>query len=151
MKFYPTGLVKEYSETTLVIKDGRIVASSLPSHTVASCTPVRSARLIVASDFSHPLIIKFTPGLLEAYTFNPTLTDGMLTGLNSVSTPDAGKTFNNIVTGLGALSGGLAHAAVVQPGKSQAGELACSDGSVATKREPEPMNEQAGRAQTPPT
>ncbi len=138
VKFYPTTLVREYSETTLVIKNDRIVASSLPNHTTPSCTPVKSARLIVAADFSKPLIVKFQPGLLEAYTFNPTLTDGMLTGLNSASTPDAGKTFNNIATGIGTLASLAPRVATeADKGRPEQGELACSDGNVVTDRVPE--------------
>ncbi len=136
VKFYPTSLVKEYSETTVVIRDGRVVASSSKdrqSDTALYCRPVKNARYIVAADFRHPLIMKFKPGLLESYTFNPTLTDGMLTGLNNVATPDAGKTFNNIATGIGAVVPKLPFAST-QGSASAPGELACTDGAVVTDR-----------------
>ncbi len=148
VKFYPTSLVRETSETTVVIKDGRIVAASSKDKdydTTTYCHPVTTVRFIVAADFSHPLIMKFKPGLLEAYTFNPTLSDGMLTGLNSVSTPDAGKTFNNIATGIGSLVGGLKPAMVGSGTASVAGELACTDGAVVIDRKVQlPANQLKG-------
>jgi hypothetical protein len=51
------------------------------------------------ADSEHPYRLHYDHGFLETYTFGATLTsDGILTVINTVSTPDQGKTVQNIAS-----------------------------------------------------
>ena len=51
------------------------------------------------ADTDHPIQLKYTPGLLEASEFGATLNgDGVLLEVNNKSTPDQGKTIENLTS-----------------------------------------------------
>lgn len=96
VKHYQQTLLEEISETTILIdKDSGIIIGSKEKNT---CTPVETKKLIIGADFTKPLITEFDPGFLESYTFNATLSEGMLNSVNTTSTPDQGKTFSNLAS-----------------------------------------------------
>jgi hypothetical protein len=128
VQFYPPALFKETTKTTVAIKDGKIVGRAADG----SCEPVASEKIITAPDYSQPRRIWYDHGLLESYTFGVTLdAAGDLTAVNNQSTPDQGKTFENIATGIGALAP-LATALAVRP--SGTAQVACTDGPVVVGR-----------------
>jgi hypothetical protein len=126
--FYPPALFKEISATTVALnKDGKIIGRASDN----TCEPVRSEKIITAPDYSQPRRIWYHHGLLETYTFGVTLdAAGDLTAVNSQSTPDQGKTFQNIASGFASIApaAGLAGA---QPGAP----TACTDGPIIIGRQ----------------
>jgi hypothetical protein len=55
--------------------------------------------VISIADFQHPYRLRYEHGFLEAYTFSANLSsDGILTSINTVSTPDQGKTLQNLTS-----------------------------------------------------
>lgn len=127
--FYPPALFKEISETTIALnKDGKIVGHASDN----SCEPVRTEKIITGPDYSQPRRIAYHHGLLETYTFGVTLdAAGDLTAINTQSTPDQGKTFQNIASGFSA----IAPAAGLPAMKPGAPPLACTDAPAVVGRE----------------
>jgi hypothetical protein len=77
------------------------------------CIAVSIKKTAVIADVTHPYRLHYEHGLLESYTFGATLTnDGILTSVNSVSTPDQGKTISNLAS---AASSAAAAAAPLKP------------------------------------
>jgi hypothetical protein len=141
IKFYPTTLMQEVSQTTVLIdKNGKIIATAANSPGSGKyCQSVVSSKAIVAADFSRPMIVYYKPGLLEAYTFNPTITDGMLGALSVASAPDQGKTIASLASAAGALAPLLEHKSESKPtppAKPPTGVFACTDGIVVISRTP---------------
>jgi hypothetical protein len=70
------------------------------SATVSSaCTPSLVRKLVTVVDWDHPYRLHYDHGILETYTFGATVTsDGVLTVINSQSTPDQGKTLSNLAS-----------------------------------------------------
>jgi hypothetical protein len=63
------------------------------------CSPVLTRKLITLVDWQHPYRLHYEHGLLETYTFGATMTaDGILTTINTQSTPDQGKTIQNLAS-----------------------------------------------------
>ena len=84
---------------------------SKPGATIASdnCEPVLSRKVTSIPDWSRPYRLHYDHGFLETYTFGATLTsDGILTVINSQSTPDQGKTFQNLASAA-STSAGIVH------------------------------------------
>ncbi len=68
-----------------------------PTTLSANCGPVLTRKLISVADAEHPYRLYYKHGLLEACTFGATLmSDGILTAVNTVSTPEQGKTLQNL-------------------------------------------------------
>ena len=79
-----------------------------PTVLSGACNPVLIRKLISVADTQHPYRLHYEHGLLEAYTFGATLTsDGILTTVNTASTPDQGKTLQNLA-GAASTAAGLA-------------------------------------------
>lgn len=79
--------------------------SSPPEHGTGApalsnnCKRVAVRKFVSAADWEHPYVLTYKHGLLETYTFGATTTsDGILTVINSQSTPDQGKTFANLAS-----------------------------------------------------
>ena len=63
------------------------------------CDPVLSRKVVTIADTEHPYRLHYDHGLLETYTFGATLNgDGILVGINTQSTPDQGKTIQNLTS-----------------------------------------------------
>ena len=77
------------------------------------CSPTKIQRVVTIPDYDHPYAIRYSHGVLESYKFGITLNpDGVLTSVNDQSTPDQGKTLDNIVT---AATGALGAVGKVAP------------------------------------
>ena len=62
-----------------------------------TCTPVYQTKLVVYADYNNPKLISYDHGVLEGYTFNVDInTNGTLSAIKNVSTPDRGETLKNI-------------------------------------------------------
>jgi hypothetical protein len=86
----------------------QINTSPDPSKTVLSneCNHIQSRKLLTLADWQHPYRLHYEHGLLETYTFGATLTsDGILTAINTQSTPDQGKTFQNLASAASSAAG----------------------------------------------
>jgi len=73
--------------------------SSKPGSTLLSgnCKPVVTRKVVTIADANHPYLLHYKHGLFEAYSFSATLnSDGILTAINTQSTPDQGKTLQNL-------------------------------------------------------
>jgi hypothetical protein len=132
VKFYPTTLMAEVSETTAAIVAGKVVGNSVGSPTF--CRPVKTRKLIVEADFTRPLIATYKPGLFEAYSFNPAMNDGMLSAIGVTSTPDQGKTIANLAGALGSVAA-LARTETKDT-DVPADMTACTDGAIVIERIP---------------
>jgi hypothetical protein len=87
------------------------VSAGQPPVFSGECTPVFTQKIVSIADWEHPYRLHYHHGFLESYTFAATLTsDGILIGINTVSTPDQGKTFQNLAS---AASSGAAAVALV--------------------------------------
>lgn len=61
------------------------------------CAKVLTRKIVSIADARHPYRLHYDHGFLETYTFGATLTgDGILTAINTQSTPDQGKSLQNI-------------------------------------------------------
>jgi hypothetical protein len=124
--FYPPALYKEMSQTTVAIKDGKVIGTAGDPQN--PCRPVPSVKLISAPDYSQPHRVWYEHGLLETFTFSTTLdAAGDLLSVNTQSTPDQGKTFQNIASGISSIAPLAAGAAPMMT-------PACTDGAVAVSR-----------------
>jgi hypothetical protein len=64
-----------------------------------ACNEKLVRKIITIADTRHPYRLRYDHGLLEAYTFGATLTgDGVLASINSQSTPDQGRTLQNLAS-----------------------------------------------------
>jgi hypothetical protein len=80
-----------------------------------NCVPTLVRKLVTVADWDHPYRLHYEHGILEGYTFGATMTaDGILTVVNSTSTPDQGKTFQNLASA--AASGAAAARIAPSPG-----------------------------------
>jgi hypothetical protein len=62
------------------------------------CIHTAIRKVVSIPDWEHPYRLHYDHGLLESYTFAATLnSDGILVGINTLSAPDQGKTFQNVV------------------------------------------------------
>ncbi len=78
-----------------------------PTMLSSACNPILTRKLVSVADSQHPYRLHYDHGFLESYTFGATLTnDGILTAINTVSTPDQGKTLQNLA-GAAAAAGGI--------------------------------------------
>jgi hypothetical protein len=72
----------------------------------SACNKVITRKLVTVADWEHPYRLHYEHGILETYTFGATLTaDGVLTNINSQSTPDQGKTFSNLASAASSAAG----------------------------------------------
>lgn len=79
-----------------------------PTVPSGACNPVLTRKLISVADAQHPYRLHYEHGLLEAYTFGATLSsDGILTVINTVSTPEQGKTLQNLAGAAASVMGPL--------------------------------------------
>ena len=70
-----------------------------PTVLSGACKEVEVRKVISIADFQHPYRLHYEHGFLEAYTFSANLSsDGILTAINTVSTPDQGKTLQNLTS-----------------------------------------------------
>lgn len=98
--YLPVQLV-EVDELTQI--DTTVAGKSVPS---ANCRHVRARKLVPVPDWRHPWLLNYKSGLLEAHSFSMQMTsEGVLTSINSQSTPDQGKTFENVASGVTSLAG----------------------------------------------
>lgn len=76
--------------------------------TTKNCEITTTYGLSTIVDTSRPQRIWYSPGFLESYTFNPTLTsDGGFLSANSISDPDQGKSFKNFAEGFTSIAGAV--------------------------------------------
>ena len=69
------------------------------------CTHFLIRKIVSIADSEHPFELYYHHGWLEAYSFAATLNgDGILTSINTTSTPDQGKTFQNIASGVSSIA-----------------------------------------------
>jgi len=74
-------------------------AGGAPATVSSACTPALVRKLVTVADWDHPYRLHYEHGILETYTFGATVTsDGILTVINSQSTPDQGKTLQNLAS-----------------------------------------------------
>jgi len=98
--YLPVQLV-EVDELTQI--DANVGGKSVASR---NCHHVDARKLVSAPDWRHPWLLNYKSGLLEAHSFSMQMTkDGVLTSINSQSTPDQGKTFENVASGVTSLAG----------------------------------------------
>ena len=70
-----------------------------PSVLSGACKEIEVRKVTSIADFQHPYRLHYEHGFLEAYTFSANLSsDGILTAINTVSTPDQGKTLQNLTS-----------------------------------------------------
>ena len=83
------------------------LAPSAGNTTISNdCSPVEVRKVVTVADTAHPYRLHYEHGILETYTFGATLSqDGVLLGINTVSTPDQGKTISNLTTAAAAAAG----------------------------------------------
>lgn len=63
------------------------------------CGRTPTQKIVSVPDQQHPLLLTYNHGILEGYTFGVTLNaDGVITGVNSTSVPDQGKTLANFAS-----------------------------------------------------
>jgi hypothetical protein len=80
-----------HSLTTLVDGKGRLIGTAQTS--ACKLVPVRD-EIQILPDLSRAFVINQEQGFLNSNTFGVTLSNGMLAGLNSASTPSLPATFN---------------------------------------------------------
>lgn len=98
--YLPVQLV-EVDELTQI--DVIVAGKNVPS---GNCRHVHARKLVPAPDWRHPWLLNYKSGLLEAHSFSMQMTnEGVLTSINSQSTPDQGKTFENVASGVTSLAG----------------------------------------------
>ncbi|MBP2303437.1 hypothetical protein [Azospirillum picis] len=119
---YPPALFREISETRVAVnEDGKIVGRAENN----TCIPIITSKATILPDFQRLQRVFYKPGLLDTSSFGVTLEGGMLTGINSASSPDQGKTVSNV----GATVAALATAGVLA--LTEGREVgACNSGSV---------------------
>ncbi len=84
-----------------------------PTVPSGECNPVETRKVVSVPDDQHPYRLHYEHGLLEAYTFGATLSsDGILTAINTVSTPEQGKTLQNLASAAASAAGPLKAAGV---------------------------------------
>ena len=65
----------------------------------SDCDRVLTRKIVTVADTAHPYRLHYEHGFLEAYSFGATLNgDGILTAINTQSTPDQGKTLQNLTS-----------------------------------------------------
>jgi len=100
--------VMEVDELTQFSSDGKTFTTA--------CVHTPSRKIVSIPDQRHPLLVSYHHGLLEGYVLGVTLNaDGVITGVNSTSNPDQGKTLGN-VSDAAANVAKLAAMALVRPG-----------------------------------
>jgi len=73
--------------------------TGLPPTLSDNCDHVVTRKIVSIADWEHPYRLHYKRAFLEAYTFAATLNgDGVLLSINTVSTPDQGKTFQNLAS-----------------------------------------------------
>jgi hypothetical protein len=83
------------------------------------CEQVAVRKIVSVADAEHPYRLHYHHGFLESYTFGATLNnDGVLVGINSTSTPDQGKTFQNVASGVASIAQAIPkERALIEPPK----------------------------------
>ena len=90
---YPTAYFKERYVTTTIVQNGKVTRRS----TDGGCSPQTSYKLAALADYARPMLISYSPGLLESYKLGVELNaDGSLKSVNLSSTPDQGNTLKNL-------------------------------------------------------
>lgn len=122
---YPPALFNEIStKRVLVDREGNLIGRA----DNGTCVPVRSSRVVTLPDFGRPQRVFYEPGVLEANTFGVQITNGMLTAVNSESSPDRGQTPLNLANAIGALAAAGVGTLGVTP--TPRGRPACNEGAV---------------------
>jgi len=98
IRVYMSALMKVTSRTTTITDSN----TKLPSN---DCTPVESTKIEARPDYAKPLRVRFDHGPFDTYTFGVTLSaDGILTGINTQSTPPISSVAPLITATVSALS-----------------------------------------------
>lgn len=72
----------------------------------SDCAHVLTRKVVTIADAEHSYRLHYDHGVLEAYSFGTTLNgDGILTGINTQSTPDQGKALQNIASAASSAAG----------------------------------------------
>jgi hypothetical protein len=72
------------------------------------CNRVILRKIVSVVDAEHPYRLHYDHGVLESYTFGATLnSEGVLTAINWASTPDQGKTFQSVASGVSSIAGSI--------------------------------------------
>jgi len=133
--FYPVRVMETRTKTTTRVENGRVTGTETGIGD-AHCEPIVSSKLSVDADFSRPMIVNYNHGTLESFTFAVTLSDGKLVSINTVSTPDQGKTLASLATGA---QGILTAAGGGKPEEKPKGLAPCTDGSALLSYRPYPQ------------
>jgi hypothetical protein len=86
--YYTVAVIEVDRMTQLVDKDGKV--------TGGECKPVDVQKIVTVTDYEHPYRIWYEHGILETNQFGVQLSNSVLTGINSQSTADQGKTLANL-------------------------------------------------------
>jgi hypothetical protein len=105
--YYNKGVIEIDNLTQVVDKNGSFVSSD--------CNPVSVQKITTVTDYDHPMEIWYNYGLLEANSFGVTFSNSVFAGINSVSTPDQGKTIANLAEAASSLAKKPAAAAPAPP------------------------------------
>ena len=94
--FLPKQVVEHDNYTLITEASGSITTN---------CQGFSTEKLVTIADREHPYRLYYNHGVLETYTFGYTSSaDGALTGVNSQSTPDQGKTAASVATTVASLA-----------------------------------------------
>lgn len=91
--------VDEYTQIAIPGVKSSSGSPSMPAPQITSgeCSHVQVRKLVTIPDQAHLYRLHYVPGLLEAHSFGMTMdSSGVLTSINSQSTPDAGKTLSSL-------------------------------------------------------
>ena len=96
VRFFPLYKMQTTWQNT-TIRDGTKVLASMWGTGSAHCVPTPYTTVSIDVDPDSPMIVKYTPGLLETYEFSTSTSErGNLTAVGVQSTPDQGKTISNL-------------------------------------------------------
>lgn len=120
---YPTAYFKEQYVTTTIVQNGKVIHRSIDG----GCSPQTSSKLAALADYARPMLISYSPGLLESYKLGVELNaDGSLKSVNLGSTPDQGNTLKNLGSAAASVATPLAARKQTKPAPP------CTDGEVLT-------------------
>ncbi len=133
VRFFPLAVMQTTWENT-TIRDGTKVVATMWGTGDKRCSAESYVTESIDVDPTHPMILNYRHGILETYEFSVTLSEkGNLTSVNAKSTPDQGKTIDNIsdaAQNFAGLAGGGAG------GKGPAIVPPCTDDPKAIRMEP---------------
>jgi hypothetical protein len=128
--YYPTAQFQQTVQTTRLEDDKKRILAVAGGSGSRGCQPVQSTKYVTSADFKHPWIVRYRPGLLEAYKFGVGWSDDGATmkSVNVESTPDQGKTLANVASAVTSLASVAALAREGTPGVASVPQPFCNAG-----------------------